>query len=110
MNERTEAIGSFGGGTRRAAVSRAALTALVVPLGLLLAIAAAGAGSPAGFALAVAPLYLLWVWLVDVVALVRGLRGRVAFAPRPRFVLWVTACVVPVFAYLIWAAFHLQVG
>lgn len=113
MNERTEVARLFGnlplsGGSRRAAVLRAAVVSAVAPLGLLLAVAATGAGNPAGFVLAIAPLHLLWVCVVDVIALFRGLRSPVRFATRPRFVLWVTACALPVVAYVIWATFNLQ--
>lgn len=90
-------------GTRRAAVTRVALTVIGgAPIGLI-NIAIAGANIFLVF-LALVPFYLLWVLVVDIVAIARSFSGTVHFAERPRY-RWIFCLGLAFFA--VWAFFQL---
>jgi hypothetical protein len=93
-----------GAGSRRCAITRVVMTALVAPFTLLLAIMLAGAGNPVGLLAALPPAYLILVWLVDVVALVRGLWSESVFRAQPRYAVWLGICAVPSGLWLVFVA------
>ncbi|HKU44362.1 MAG TPA: hypothetical protein VJR89_39655 [Polyangiales bacterium] len=84
--------------TRAAALARVVLTAIVATLGLFVATAERSA---IGLLLA-PPLYLAWVFVVDILDLLthRG-RGSAVYVARPYYALWLAACASPVAAWLI---------
>ncbi|MDB4991142.1 MAG: hypothetical protein JWN04_6320 [Myxococcaceae bacterium] len=50
-----------------------------------LALAFVASGVIPGFLIAVAPTYLMWVWLVDIVTLVRSFWRPESYKARPRY-------------------------
>jgi hypothetical protein len=98
-----------GANTHRSTLIRIGLTAVFGPTALLIAIATAGAGSPVGFLLAIPPIYLAWVWLVDLGVLLRNtFRATDSYVARPHYGWWIASCAGPVIAWLIWASSHLH--
>ena len=82
--------------SRKATLTRIALTALlVVPIGFV-GLLYAGSG-PLGMPLAIPALYLLWALGVDAIALARG---EEAYQPRPAYKWFVVAGVLIVAAWI----------
>lgn len=90
-------------GTRRAALTRSALTTIFGPGISVIGIGVAGANIFLVLA-AAPPLYLLWVFVVDLLTLVRGVFGPVDYVERPRFK-WFFAAGFAVL--VLWAFLHL---
>lgn len=89
--------------TRGSTLARLVLTTVFATAAMFVAVVGLGAGSPVGFLLAVPPLYLAWVWLVDSTALVRrGFRASGGYLNRPYYWLWIAGCAVPVLLWLVW--------
>jgi hypothetical protein len=96
-------------GTRRSTLTRVVLTPVFGTAALFLAIAAMGVGSPIGFLLAVPPIYLAWVWLLDLGGVLRNrFRTSESYVARPHYWWWIASCAGPVVAWLIWASSHLH--
>ena len=93
-----------GSNTRSATLARLVLTTIFASFALFVAVAAVGAGNPIGLVLAVPPTYLLWIWLVDLAALVKN-RGTssLSYVARPYYAAWLASCALPVGAWLLWS-------
>jgi hypothetical protein len=95
--------------TRGSTLARLALMTIFASAALMLAVAALGAASPFGFLVTVPPLYLMWVWVIDVSALLRNRsRSSKSYVARPHYWLWIAGCALPIAAWTAWAsiAFH----
>lgn len=89
--------------TRNAALVRSAMTTLIATAALFTSIAALGAGNPVGIVLVIPPLYLLWVWTVDVTMLVQHrFQSTGSYASRPYYLVWMLGCALPVAAWSAW--------
>ena len=93
------------GGSKQDALIRALLTPVVSPPGIVAAVIFAGAGSPAGLILAVAPLYLLWVGLSDVYALVANLFAPRGFTTRRGYFWFAAASMMSFAVFWCWNRF-----
>jgi hypothetical protein len=90
-------------------LTRVALTTVVATAGMFMAAAAVGAGNPVGLLLTVPPLYLIWVWLIDLTALVRHrFRTSDVYVRRPDYWVWLASCAVPVLVWVVWLSSRQQ--
>ncbi len=89
--------------TRQATLTRIGLSIVVASVAMFAALAALGAGSPLGLLLAVPPLYLVWVLLVDLRTLLnQRMRASDAYVRRPYYWAWIAGCLLPVLAWVLW--------
>ena len=96
-------------GKRASALTRTVCTLAFGSCALVLAVIALGAGSPVGLLLAVPPLYLMWVMLLDLGKLIRlRFQDSDSYAARPYYWLWMAFCVLPVIAWVVWVAGRLR--
>ncbi|MDB4988102.1 MAG: hypothetical protein JWN04_3280 [Myxococcaceae bacterium] len=70
---------------RTAALVRLACSPILWGPSAALALGFVGQGVFLGLLIAIAPTYLMWVWLVDLVAIVRGLWRPIVYSARPRY-------------------------
>lgn len=97
------------GRNRASALTRTACTLAFGSCAPVLAVVALGAGSPVGLLLAVPPLYLTWVLLLDLNKLVRlRFQDSESYDVRPYYWLWLACCVLPVIAWVVWVAGRLR--
>jgi hypothetical protein len=90
-------------------LTRVALTSVVATAAMFMAVAAVGAGNPVGFLLALPGLYLVWVWLIDLIALVsHRFRASDVYVRRPYYWMWLASCAVPVLAWMVWLSSRQQ--
>ena len=101
---------SLADASRRTAAIRVCLGAVAAPLAVLLSLLVLGSGNPVGAVIAVPPVYLSWIWIVDALALVRSFQPRSTqkYARRPWFLFWLGACALPVIAHILWSVKHLH--
>lgn len=101
---------SLADASKRTAAIRVCLGAVAAPLALLLSLLVLGSGNPFGALIAVPPVYLSWIWIVDALALVRSFRtgSTQRYAGRPWFLFWLGACAFPVIAHILWSVKHLH--
>jgi hypothetical protein len=93
--------------TRQATLVRIGLTVVVASAAMIVAVAALGAGSPVGFLLAIPPLYLVWVLLVDLrILLKQRMRASASYVRRPYYWAWIAGCLLPLVAWVVWLSSH----
>jgi hypothetical protein len=101
---------SLADASRGTAAIRICLGAVAAPLAVLLSLLVLGSGNPFGALIAVPPVYLSWIWIVDARALFRSIRSgsTQTYARRPWFLFWLGTCALPVIAHIVWSVKHLH--
>ena len=109
MTAATRVARATGGGPERrrflsratpgATLTRLLLATIIGPPTAFLDMMALGAGSlPQGIAIAVPLIALVWLWLADLVAMIRR-----RYRERPSYVWWLTACLSFCVLWTVWA-------
>lgn len=89
-------------GSKTAAVTRLVISPpIMIPAGIM-ALIWLGAASPVAPLIALPPICLGWIWLVDLFHVVRGSHSLVTYKPRPWYFFLIAGCIVPMLA---WAAY-----